>query len=843
MFTLATQMLRHRKGSVVATFIALTAGVMILMTCGLLLESGLRYHGVKHRYADADMVVTNQELQYTEKDFGGETVTYTIGLPEGGSVPADLVDQVAAVPGVAKAVADRSVPVVPLTPSAPATTGYGWSSAILAPYRIVSGSAPQAKGEIAVDARAAVRLGTQLEMLVAGVVREFRVTGVVEADTPTEKSPGSHRAAVFFTDEQAAAFSPRPGRLDAVGVIAEPDADRETVLNAVNQVASRAGAKAYSGADLGLIEQPDAAPARDLLIQAGSAFGGYVAMLVIFVVAGTVGLSVRHRRRDLALLRAIAATPRQVRQLILAEVGLLALVAALIGLPAGIFATAWARNQLIERGFVPDTFTLSGGILSGLAVTSGVVLVALTSAWIAAGRTSKIRPTEALGEISVEPAQSGRIRLGFGLTSLAGGVALTIVSTTVNGQAALGAAIGMLYTFVLTVALLAPWINRAAATALAPALSRIWGTSGYLAAANLRANAQGMVSVLTALVLSVGFGGSVWFLQDNIERQTVSQNRDGMLAERVLLGTGGLPARAVADARNVPGVVAATGVQHTSVIVTAMGGPLSVMAQSIDPDDAARTMDLRVRSGSLDKLSRDSVAVSTQQAASSGWKLGERAKMWLGDGTQVELRVAAIYDRGFGFGDVTLNRDTVAGHTRTGLDDHVLIRTAPGSSADAALADLSRRYPGSTVVSAADLSGQVAQDLAIGAWLNKLLIAVMIGYAALAAANTMVIAALARRRELSLLRLVGVTRRQVKRMVHAEQAGLLGVALAIGTTIAAITLSSVMYAIAGERVPYVPTLGWVTIVGGTAALAIVAAVLPIGRLLRIAPIQGIGMKE
>jgi putative ABC transport system permease protein len=107
----------------------------------------------------------------------------------------------------------------------------------------------------------------------------------------------------------------------------------------------------------------------------------------------------------------------------------------------------------------------------------------------------------------------------------------------------------------------------------------------------------------------------------------------------------------------------------------------------------------------------------------------------------------------------------------------------------------------------------------------------------------MVIAALARRRELSLLRLVGVTRRQVKRMVHAEQAGLLGVALAIGGAIAMLTLSSIMYAIAGVRIPYVPFLGWVAIVGGTIALAIVATVLPVGRLLRIAPVEGVGAKE
>lgn len=226
-----------------------------------------------------------------------------------------------------------------------------------------------------------------------------------------------------------------------------------------------------------------------------------------------------------------------------------------------------------------------------------------------------------------------------------------------------------------------------------------------------------------------------------------------------------------------------------------------------------------------------------------GLALGDDARMWLGDGTPVTLRVVAIYDRGWGFGDVTLNAKTLTGHTVTGLDDHVLIRTAPGADVGAALADLAGQYPASTVVGTDRLTGKLAQDLAISAWLNKLLIAVLVGYAVLAAANILIMAALARTRELSLLRLVGVTRYQVKRMVHAEQAGLLGVAIAIGVAIAAVTLSSIVNAVAGQRIPYVPALGWITIVGGTVALALVATMLPIGRLLRTPPVEGIGIRE
>jgi putative ABC transport system permease protein len=530
--------------------------------------------------------------------------------------------------------------------------------------------------------------------------------------------------------------------------------------------------------------------------------------------------------------------------MLMAETALLGLVAAIIGVPTGLIAARWVHSQMIDRGFIPAGFPLAAGGLASLSAVVIALLVAVLAALIAGRRITRIRPIEALGEVAVEPKQSGKVRLVFGLVTMLGaGTAGGFTAALGGATAALAAAVGMLYLFVIAVALLAPWINAFAARLLAPVLARLWQSSGYLAGKNLRANAQGMATVLTALVLSVGFGGSVWFLQNNLERQTVTQSRAGMLADRALVAPAGLPPTAAAEARRVPGVESATGVRHTSVVVKIFDGAEPVAAQAIDPDGATATMDLRVREGSMAGLRRTDVAVSALQAATHGWHVGDRVGLWLGDGTPATLRVAAIYDRGLGFGDITLNRTTVAGHTASNLDDQILIHTNPGTDADRALAKLAARYPGSAVVPTSELTGRLATDLALSAWLNRLLIGLMVGYAALAAANTMVMAALARRRELSLLRLVGVTRRQVKRMVHAEQAGLLGVALTIGAVIAGVTLSAVVNALTGRLVPYVPPLGWVVVIGGTALLALTTTVLPIGRLLRVPPVESIGVRE
>ncbi|WP_407109745.1 FtsX-like permease family protein [Streptomyces sp. DSM 116494] len=842
MLRLAAQMVRFRKGSFVATLVALTAGVAILMTCALLVESGWRHQGQPQRYGAALAVVADREMTVAGPTMFGETEYTTLALPERGSVAGELTAELAEVPGVARAVGDRSIAVTTSAAPEVPTTGHGWASAALAPYRLVSGGPPRSGGEIAVDTRLADRAGLApgdtTDIVSAGESRPYRVSGVVESD-----GAAGERAALFFTDARAAAVDPRPGRFDAVGVLADPDADRSAVLAAVRRVADGADAKAYTGDGRGLVEQPEAAAARAFTLQAGSAFGAYAAMIIVFVVAGTVGLSVRHRRRDLALLRAVAATPGQVRRMLLAEVGLLGLLAAAVGVPAGLFATGLIRDELVSREFVPDGFTVQGGLLSAAAVTVAVGATALPAAWVAALRVTRIRPTEALGEAAVERGLGSKARVVSGLVCLAAAVSLTGLTGATGGQTALAAAMGMLYAFVLGVALLAPWINQAAARLLGPVLRTVWGDSGYLAAANLRANARGMVAVLTALVLSVGFGGTVWFLQDNLQRQTEVQSRDGILAQYALTGGAGLPAAATAEARRIPGVVAATGVRRTSVIVPGRLEAQAVVAQGIDPRGVERTLDLGVRAGSLAELAEDTVAVSATLADSAGWELGDKAELWLGDGTPVTLRVVALYERGWGFGDVTLHTRTLTGHTVTGLDDQVLVRAEPDAGTEAALGDLARRHPAAAVVDTDRLTGELAQDLAVSGWLNKLLIAVLVGYAVLAAANTLVMAALARTRELSLLRLVGVTRGQVKRMVHAEQAGLLGVALVIGGTIAAVTLTTIVHAVSGQRVPHVPAAGSAAIVGGTVALALVATMLPVGRLLRTPPVEGIGIRE
>ncbi|MEV0941091.1 ABC transporter permease [Micromonospora wenchangensis] len=828
MTRLAVRLLRHRGGPAVATLLALLAGVTILVAMGTLVESGLRWRPEPRIWATADLVVAHRTLSQQTREFGGDTTTSTVALPEGGTVDAALVDRVRRLPGVADATGDDRVPI-----GVPPADGHGWATYAFAGRPVSTGVAPRADDEVAVDVRLGVSPGDRIDLVVGGVARSYRVSAAV--DTGTD--------AVFFTDAQAARLSAHPGRVDTVGVRLAPDADRDAVADAVRRVAAPTGATVHVDADRGTVEQPAELAAQGLLVSVGAAFGGYVVLLIVSVVAGTIGLSVRHRRRDLALLRAIAATPGQVRRMLLAEAALLALVAAALGGPAGLLAARWVQGELVDRGFVPAGFPMTGGLLAVPAAAGTAVLVAVLAALVAGRRVTAIKPVEALGESAVESRPPGRVRLVAGGLSLAGAVSSGAVAAGGTGSTgALAGAVGMLYLFVVAVALLAPWINGYVARLLTPALPRLWGVGGYLAAANLRATARGTATVLTFLVLAVGLGGSVWFFQTNLERQTLAQSGAGTLAGRVLTAPGGLSADAAGQVRALPGVRAATGVRRTQVVVrSSLDGITPVPAQAVDPVGLTDTMDLDVRDGDLADLAVGTVALSTTQASASGWRVGDRADLWLGDGSPVTLRVVAVYGRGLGFGDVTLATGTVAGHTAGATADEILVRADP--DADAPLAAWAAGQPGGQVRDAATRTRQIGTDLALGAWLNRLLIGVLVGYAALAAATTMVLAALARRRELALLRLVGVTRRQIRRMVLAEQIGLLGSAVLIGATVAALTLGAIVAALTGSPVPYVPPLGAVLVLGGVALLSLATTVWPVRRLLRVPPVDHVGLRE
>jgi putative ABC transport system permease protein len=372
------------------------------------------------------------------------------------------------------------------------------------------------------------------------------------------------------------------------------------------------------------------------------------------------------------------------------------------------------------------------------------------------------------------------------------------------------------------VALLGPPLARAAVALVGPPLRAAGGT-GELAAANLRTGARRMASVVAPLTLMIALSGTLLFAQTTLNGAAEAQAADGTVADYVLGPA--VPAPAAEAVRRVPGVRAVTRVLHTRV--RSADGPYS--AQGVTPRNLAATMDLDVRSGSLDRLGPGTMAVRE----GLGMDVGDSVSFAMADGAEVTQRVVAVYTRGLGFGDLTLPHDLVAAHTDSTLG--TVLVSAPGLAKDALRGAVP---PGVTVLDQAE-----AADRPSGTAINYLALGLIVAFAGIAMVNTLAMAVAGRSRELALLRLAGATRRQVLRMLRWETLAFALIATVLGAAIAALTLTAYSAGMTGSPVPHVPPLGAAAIVAVAALLALLSVTLPARTSLRTPPAETITVRD
>ncbi|MEU8541689.1 ABC transporter permease [Streptomyces sp. NPDC048717] len=818
---LARAAIRFKPSAFAGTFLALLLAAAVVSGCGLLLQTGLTASVPPTRYAGAPVVAAADQQVHATVNLGAEPETQSVTVPDRARLDARLVRTAAAVPGTARAIGDVGYPVraVPGAPAdapagTPASAGgplvaSGWGSTAFTGVRTTSGTAPGGPDQV-VTGPGLGRPGARLTLDTPAGRRTFTVSG-------TTDTPG-----VWFTDARALALSGHPRTVDAIAVLPERGTDPAALAGRLGH-ALDGKALVHTGDDRTLAEGAALPAARDLLIGLGGSFGGTATMVAVFTAAGTVALSVGQRSREFALLRAIGTTPRQLRRSIATEALLLAPLAGALGCLPGLALARWWFDALRVRGAIPDGVRLDTGPLPFLAAVVAVVLTALLAGLTAARRPSRTAPGSALAEGRTELAGPGRLRTGFGLAALAGGVGLGGVATAQSGMDSAQAALGVVMLFMVAVALLGPWIARICAALARLPLGRL-GASGHLAAANSRTNARRLASALTPIVLALAFTSTLVFLQTSTERATRHQQRDGVVADHVVTApAGGLPTDTARRAAEIPGVTAAVTVQRTGVLVPDdTMGFLPVAAQGVFADPSP-VLDLDVRTGSLADLGPGTAAVDATLAETAGVRTGQRLALRLPDGTKATPRVVATYGRGLGLGEITLSAADLAGHVSSPYADELLVRG--GRAADlAALGPL-------TVTDAAGRAAARNQDRELNAWANTVMAAVLGGFAAIAAANTLVMTVLDRRRELRVLRLVGTTRRQVLRMIRWESLLVTLAGTVLGSLIALATLVPLTRALTGEG-PYIPPLVYGAFAAGVVALGLAATSLPARAALR-----------
>ncbi|MBM2617765.1 ABC transporter permease [Actinoplanes sp. LDG1-06] len=676
---------------------------------------------------------------------------------------AALAARLAALPGVHSAVADRrfyAQPVLSGHPVDEMSEGHGWASSALAGDKLTAGRPATAAGEVVLGADLGVRPGGQVTILTASGPATWTVTGLMAADR------------LYVADSEAARLAPG---VRVIGLTGNPDPD--------DVQAAAPGATVLYGAALVDLEPRADARTRWIGLQVLSAMAALSVFSCAFVIASTLALSVHQRRREIGLLRAIGATPRQVRITVLREAALTGLAAGAAGTALGLILAPWTGGVLVDAGFEPESFRAR---VHFWPVVAGVLigpLVAVAGGLLAARRAARVRPLDALRQAEVEMRPMTRGRWAAGLAFAVMGVGATVATVVTDDLADLG-----------TYALLGAMALVVAATLLAPAvvplitrtvLRPVGGALGTIVRESALTGSRRTASTAAPVLLTVAFAV---FIAGNV--QTAENAYADRRAHAAQAGTVLVPDRTpgLTDAA-APTATLSTVAYLGDTVATAAGvsqelsglgrhgasdRPAGADGQPVEADGLP--VEARGRDGS--GTARE-VVLSESRAAKTGRGVGDTVVVTFADGEPQQLRVADVVPDREIPAEVVVGRDVVRLH-----DPSALAPALPVADGTVATATT-----GARVVDVATYARESGSDEDRLVWIfTLLLIGVSVGYGALAVANTLFMASARRANDYRLLRLAGATPRQVLVTVAGESALVVTIGSVLGCAAALLGL-------------------------------------------------------
>jgi len=700
----------------------------------------------------------------------------TSSLEERDPMPASVLDEVSAVPGVAQAVGDvigYAQIVDPATGKVigtfgPPTAASSWNDLngfTLKP----GGSTPQGPDQVVIDAATAqshdIQVGDQVEILFEGPPGEFDVVGL--AGYGEEDSLFGATWALFDLPTAQVVLG-KEGELDSVSVVAEegtPGVDLQRQIAAVLPE----GVEAVTAATVTAEAQDQISTGLGFLRTAFLVFAFVSLFVGAFIIFNTFAIIVAQRTRELALFRALGASPRQVMTSVIVEALVVGLVASALGVVVGIGLASVLKGVLNATGF--DIPASGAVILPRTIIVSIVVgtLVTLVAAIVPARRAARVAPIEALREAQDRPGRSLRFRLITGTIVLALGVLPLLYGLFGNPDNALQlVGLGVAFTFI-GVAMLTPMIARPVAAALGSPIRRT-GVPGKLGRENAMRNPRRTAATASSLMIGLGLVVFVAVFGASAKASTSAILDRTLKADFILTSPtfSGFSTASAADMRAVPGVATVSQVRQGEVKID--GGTSFITG--VDPATFESVSDVGVVNGSVPDLEQaGSIAIFEDTAADNGLGIGDAVTVdWPATG-ETELEVVAVYSENGLIGDWTVSLETYDANVAQQLDVFVFVKAEEGADVAVVQSGLEEAlvpYPNIEVQDQAAFRDKYASFLnqVLNLVTALLLLAVII--ALFGVMNTLFLSIYERTRELGLLRAVGLTRRQTRSMVRWE---------------------------------------------------------------------------
>jgi putative ABC transport system permease protein len=743
-------------------------------------------------------------------------------------MPASVVTKVRAADGVKSAegtVFSTTVTVVDakkdnLSPSSGAPTIVGsWNSNDARTMKIASGTAPRNSGQIMVDADTAdkhhLKLGDELAVISAVGTHTAKISGIADF---TVTNPG---AAIFYLDTRTAqqTLVGQTGVFTNVNVTAAPGVtDPQLKKNVIGELG--AGYKVQTAK-----ETADA----NLIIN-------------------TFSMLVAQRTREIGLMRAIGSSRRQVNRSVLVEALLLGVVGSVLGVGAGVGIAVGLMKLMGSMGMHLSTSDLTVAWTTPVVGLILGVVVTVLAAYLPARRAGKVSPMAALRDAGAPAdARAGRIRALVGLVlTAAGGYGLYLAAAAdkaKEGSLWLGLGIVLsLIGFVVIGPLLAGGVVRV----LGAVLLRMFGPVGRMAERNALRNPRRTGATGAALMIGLALVACLSVVGSSMVASATDQLDKTVGTDFIIQSDSGqrITPQAVRAVKDTPGLARVTEYRNTTADYTTPDGR-TLKDTDITAADPTYATDLRTKTvaGNLkDAYLPDSMSVHEKFAKAHGIHLGSKIAVKFRDGRTAHLTVRAItssdviIDGGAKYTSIaTLAKYVPADKMPL---DQLVFATAKDGQQDAAYKSLKSAlhdYPQYKVRDQTDYK-QALKDQ-IGQLLNLIygLLALAIIVAVLGVVNTLALSVVERTREIGLMRAIGLSRRQLRRMIRMESVviALFGALLGLGLGMGWGATAQKLLALQGLKVLEIP---WPTIIGvfvGSAFVGLFAALIPAFRAGRM----------
>lgn len=721
----------------------------------------------------------------------------------------DLLAMVRQVDGVEAAFGDvfGNAPLIKADGSVLSTGGgpalaFSWTDDAgtgLNPMRLAEGRPPQAADEVLLERQTAERgdfsLGQTIGIVVPAGTRDYRVVGIATLGDGSDSFAGS--TTVFLEKAEAQRAFQKQGLLDEIVIAAADGLSQEEVRDRVAAVLP-ADLEVATGVDVQDQQSQDIKDQLSFLTTFLLVFGFISVFVAAFIIFNTFSITVAQRARQLALLRAVGASGGQVTRMVVGEAAVTGLIASILGLGLGFVVAIGVQALFDSFGASLPTTTLqlqTRTVVVGLIVGVGVTVIA---ALVPAVRAARLSPVAALREDFALTTGSRTRRLIFGgVVTVAGAVVIGVALQSDGVQrifTLLG--IGALLMFV-GLSMLAPLIAGPLTRVLGAPLARFAGVPGRLGQGNAMRNPQRTAQTSTALMIGLALVTFVTVFAVSLSASFGKEIEQQFTADIVIYDETsffGFPTAAAETVAALPLVETVAPVRGGPVLVDGSTQAIS----ATDPAVAESTYDPVFSAGSWADLGPGRAIVSEDFASDRDLAVGDTLDVQVPIGGTQTLRVGGIYES-LTIGPMIIDLSDYERWFPTQSDFLVFVNGIADVDQvelqDQVVGALEGPYPALTVRNQQEYKEYIEEQVNSFLGLVYALLALAVVIAIFGIVNTLALSVFERTREIGLLRAVGLSARQARRMIRYEAVivallgGLLGAV--VGVVFGIVTVSAV----------------------------------------------------